>query len=178
MIGYGIGNSRVEYHPKSVKKEVKVQFEFLTLNSHGSTSQTQNFGLLDNRPPSLSRSIKLELLHIVIYEKRREVRYTILKYFAIFQKNHARRHSRHKWFPKGAFYVVINGPNHLLLAMLTFGWQHCQCFCLKLPNSVRNAKKFFEAMPLAMSSTKSLQHCQDQMIRANMCKLLGPFLIL
>ena len=86
MIGYGIGNSRVEYHPKSVKKEVKVQFEFLTLNSHGSTSQTQNFGLLDNRPPSLSRSIKLELLHIVIYEKRREVRYTILKYFAIFQK--------------------------------------------------------------------------------------------
>ena len=34
MIGYGIGNSRVEYHPKSVKKEVKVQFEFLTLNSH------------------------------------------------------------------------------------------------------------------------------------------------
>ena len=96
MIGYGIGNSRVEYHPKSVKKEVKVQFEFLTLNSHGSTSQTQNFGLLDNRPPSLSRSIKLELLHIVIYEKRREVRYTILKYFAIFQKNHDRRHSRHK----------------------------------------------------------------------------------
>ena len=72
MIVYGIGNSRVEYHPKSVKKEVKVQFEFLTLNSHGSTSQTQDFGLLENRPPSLSRSIKLELLHIVIYEKRRE----------------------------------------------------------------------------------------------------------
>ena len=73
MIVYGIGNSRVEYHPKSVKKkEVKVQFELLTLNSHGSTSQTQDFGLLENRPPSLSRSIKLELLHIVIYEKRRE----------------------------------------------------------------------------------------------------------
>ena len=73
MIVYGIGNSRVEYHPKSVKKVlVKVQFEFLTLNSHGSTSQTQDFGLLEDRPPSLSRSIKLELLHIVIYEKRRE----------------------------------------------------------------------------------------------------------
>ena len=34
-------------------------------------------------------------------------------------------------------------------------------FCLKLPNSVRNAKKNLEAMP-----TKSLQHCHDQMIRA------------
>ena len=57
----------------------------------------------------------------------------------------------------------------------TFVWQHCQwhClqkyFCLKLPNSVRNAKKFLEAMPLAMLPTKSLQHCQDQMIRANVC---------
>ena len=50
--------------------------------------------------------------------------------------------------------------------------------CLNLPNSVRNAKTFLEAMPLAMLPTKSLQHCQDQMIRANMCKLLGPFLIL
>ena len=55
----------------------------------------------------------------------------------------------------------------------TFVWQHCQwhclqkCFCLKLPNSVRNAKKIFEAMPLAMLPTKSLQHWQDQMIRAN-----------
>ena len=65
------------------------------------------------------------------------------------------------------------GPNHLVLTMLqTFVWQHCQwhclqkCFCLKLPNSVRNAKKFLEAMPLAMLPTKSLQHCQDQMIRA------------
>ena len=67
-----------------------------------------------------------------------------------------------------------NGPNHLLLTMLqTFVWQHCQwhClqkyFCLKLPNSVRNAKKFLEAMPLAMLPTKSLQHCQEQMIWAN-----------
>ena len=66
------------------------------------------------------------------------------------------------------------GLNHLVLTMLqTFVWQHCQwhClqkfFCLKLPNSVRNAKKFLEAMPLAMLPTKSLQHCQDQMIRAN-----------
>ena len=66
-----------------------------------------------------------------------------------------------------------NGPNHLLLAMLqTFVWQHCQwrcpqkIFCLKLPNSVRNAKTFLEAMPLAMLPTKSLQHCQDQMIWA------------
>ena len=65
------------------------------------------------------------------------------------------------------------GPNHLLLAMLqTFVWQHCQwhClqknFCLELPNSVRNEKKFLEAMPLAMLPTKSLQHCKDQMIRA------------
>ena len=39
-------------------------------------------------------------------------------------------------------------------------------FCLKLPNSVKNAKKILEAMPLAMLPTKSLQHCQDQMIRA------------
>ena len=40
-------------------------------------------------------------------------------------------------------------------------------FCLKLPNSVRKAKKILEAMPLAMLPTKSRQHCQDQMIRAN-----------
>ena len=67
-----------------------------------------------------------------------------------------------------------NGPNHLLLVMLhTFVWQHCQwhclqkVFCLKLPNSVRNAKKFLEALPLAILPTKSLQHCQDQMIWAN-----------
>ena len=62
--------------------------------------------------------------------------------------------------------------------LLTFGWQHCQwhclqkCFCLKLPNSVRNAKKIFEAMPLAMLPTKSLQHCQDQMIRATFCNIV------
>ena len=76
---------------------------------------------------------------------------------------------------KGLLSIPLNiGPNHLLLAMLqTFVWQHCQwhcfqkIFCLKLPNSVRYAKKFLEAMPLAMLPTKSLQHCQDQMIRAN-----------
>ena len=70
-------------------------------------------------------------------------------------------------------FMQNNGPNHLLLAMLqTFVWQHCQwhclqnLFCLKLSNSVRNEKKLLEAMPLPMLPTKSLQHCQDQMIRA------------
>ena len=50
----------------------------------------------------------------------------------------------------------------------TFVWQHClqKLFRLELPNSVRNAKTFLEAMPLAMLPTKSLEHCQDQMIRA------------
>ena len=43
-------------------------------------------------------------------------------------------------------------------------------FCLKLPNSVRNAKIILKAMPLAMLPTKSLQHCQDQMIRANVIR--------
>ena len=42
-------------------------------------------------------------------------------------------------------------------------------FCLKLPNSVKNEKKYLEALPLAMLPTKSLQHCQDQMIRAIYC---------
>merc|ERR1712218_593046 len=73
-------------------------------------------------------------------------------------------------------YIIWNRhwPESSALAMLqTFVWQHCQwhClqkyFCLKLPNSVRNAKILLEAMPLAMLPTKSLQHCQDQMIRAN-----------
>ena len=65
----------------------------------------------------------------------------------------------------------------------TFVWQHCQwhClqknFCLKLPNSVRNAKKLLEAMSLAMLPTKSLQHCQDQMIRANVSTMLWPCII-
>ena len=81
--------------------------------------------------------------------------------------------------------LMLNGPNHLLLAMLQiFDWQHCKwhclqkLFCLKLPNSVRNAKKFLEAMPLAMLPTKSLQHCQDQMIRANVCHGIEKFSLL
>ena len=37
-------------------------------------------------------------------------------------------------------------------------------FCLKLPNSVRNAKIILKAMPLVMLPTKCLQHCQDQMM--------------
>ena len=56
---------------------------------------------------------------------------------------------------------ILIGPNNLLLAMLQiFDWQHCQWHCLqklfwlKLPNSVRNAKKFLEAMPLAMLSNQ------------------------
>ena len=44
-------------------------------------------------------------------------------------------------------------------------------FGLKMPNSVRNEKIFLKAMPLAMLPTKSLQHCQDQMIQANICSL-------
>ena len=67
------------------------------------------------------------------------------------------------------------------MARIIWSWQRCQLlvgnianvlvlppknFFLKLPNSVRNAKKLLEAMPLAMLPTKSLQHCQDQMIRA------------
>ena len=64
------------------------------------------------------------------------------------------------------YVCTYNGRNHLLLAMLqTFVWQHCQWHCLQklfrleLPNSVRNAKKILEAMPLAILPTKSLQHC-------------------
>ena len=69
--------------------------------------------------------------------------------------------------------AIGNGLNHLLLTMLqTFLLQYCQwhCLqkkiCLKLPDSVRNAKIILKAMPLAMLPTKCLQHCQDQMIRA------------
>ena len=49
-----------------------------------------------------------------------------------------------------------------------FGQWHClkKIYCLKLPNSVRNKKKLEAWMALAMLPIKSLQHCQDQMIRA------------
>ena len=46
-------------------------------------------------------------------------------------------------------------------------------FSLKLPNSVRNAKKVLEAMPLTMLPIKSLQHWQKQMIQAIVCVYEG-----
>ena len=65
------------------------------------------------------------------------------------------------------------------MAQIICSWQCCRLlFCniangiaaknffLKLPNSVRKAKNFLEAMLLAMLPTKSRQHCQDQMIPA------------
>ena len=68
-----------------------------------------------------------------------------------------------------------------ILAQIIWSWQCCQLlvgniangiakknFILELHNWARNTRNFLEAMPLAMLPTKSLQHCHDQMIRANM----------
>ena len=60
-----------------------------------------------------------------------------------------------------------------ILARIIRSWQCCHLlvgekyFDLQLHNWARNTRKILGAMPLAMLLTKSQQHCQYQIIRAN-----------
>ena len=66
------------------------------------------------------------------------------------------------------------------LAQIIWSWQYCRLLVGNIANGIASnfflfltelgnfkQKFFLEAMPLAMLPTKSLQHCHDQMIRAN-----------